>query len=71
MKADANVMHPLNYSTTDKQEQKMSQGETRALIVEPQLHLAQPPVPNQMNTRPTHVVDTTIPPPLMAKKEKE
>ena len=49
----------------------MSQGETRAFITEPQLHLVQPPVPNQMNNGPPHVIDTTIPPPLMTKREKE
>ena len=49
----------------------MSQGETRALIIEPQLLFVQPVVTNQMNTIPPHAVDTTILPPLMTKKEKE
>ena len=31
----------------------------------------QAPVPNQMNTVPLYLVDTTVPPPLMTKKEKE
>ena len=70
MKASTSIMHPLNYTTIDKQDQRMSQGETRALIIEPQLHFAQPLVPNQMNTGPPHVVDTTILPPLMTKKKK-
>ena len=49
----------------------MLQGEIRSHIVEPQLHFAQALVPNQMNTVPLYVVDTTVPPPLMTKKEKE
>ena len=64
-------MYPTNYNMVDKQEHKMSQGGTRPLIVEPQLHFAQPPVSNQMNTVPPHVVDTTLPPPLLTKREKE
>ena len=71
MKASTSITHPLSYSTIDKKDQRMSQGETRALIVELQLHLVQPLVPNETNTGPPHVVDTTIPPPLMTKKEKE
>ena len=56
-----------------KQDQEMSQGGTRVLVVEPQLHFAQLLVSNQMNTGPPHVyvVDTTLPPPLMTKREKE
>ena len=49
----------------------MLQGEIRSLVVEPQLHFAQAPVLNQMNTVPLYVVDTTIPPPVMTKKERE
>ena len=49
----------------------MSQGETRCPIIEPQLHFAQAPVPNQMTSIPLYAVDTTVPPPLMTKKEKE
>ena len=70
-KASTSIMHPPNYNTIDEQDKMMSQGETRALIVEPQLHFAQPLVPNQMNTVPPHAVDTTVLPPLMTKKEKE
>ena len=55
----------------NEQGKRMSQGETRGFIVEPQLHFAQTSVPNEMNTVPLHVVDTTILPPLMTKKEKE
>ena len=71
IKASTTIMHPLNYNTIDKQDKRMSQGETRALIVKPQLHFVQPLVPNQTNTGPPHVVDTTILPPLMTQKEKE
>ena len=49
----------------------MSQGETRGLIIESQLHFVQSSVPNQMNTVPLYAVDMTVPPPLMTKKEKE
>ena len=71
MKVGTSVIYSLSYSMVDKPNQKMSQVGTRALIVEPQLHFAQPLVSNQMNTGPLHKVDTTIPPPLMTKKEKE
>ena len=64
-------MHPPNYTTMNEQGKRMSQGETRGLIVETQLHFAQSSVPIQMKTVPLHAVDTTIPPPLMTKKEKE
>ena len=49
----------------------MSQGEIRGPIVEPQLHFAQAPVPNQMNTVPLYAIDTTILPPTITKKETE
>ena len=52
IKASTSIMHPPNYNTIDEQDKMMSQRETRALIVEPQLHFAQPLVPNQMNTVP-------------------
>ena len=48
----------------------MFQHEIRSCIVEPQLHFAQASIPNQMNTVPLYAVDTTVPPPLMTKKEK-
>ena len=64
-------MKQTNYNMVDKQDQKMSQGGAQALVVEPQLHFAQPLVSNQMNTGPLHVVDTTLRPPLMTKREKE
>ena len=49
----------------------MPHGKIRGPIVEPQLHFEQAYVPNQMNTVPLHAVDTTVPPPLMTKREKE
>ena len=64
-------MHPPNYNTMKEQDKRVSQGETKGLIVEPQLHFAQSSVPNQMNTVPLHAVDTTVPAPLMTKKEKK
>ena len=35
------------------------------------IHLTQPSVPDRINTVPLYAVDTTIPPPLMTKKERE
>ena len=57
-KPGIDVMYPTNYNMVDKQEHRMPQGGTRPLVVEPQLHFAQPKVSNQMNTVPPHVVDT-------------
>ena len=71
IKACTSIIYPPNYNTMNEQGKRMSQGETRGLIVEPQLHFVQTSVPNQMNTVPLHAVDTTVPPPLMTKKEKE
>ena len=71
IKASTSIMHPPNYNTMNEQDKRMSQGETRGLIVEPQLHFVQSSVPNQMNTLPLHAVDTTVLPPLMTKKEEE
>ena len=64
-------MTPLTYDTMNEQDKRMPHGEIRGPIVEPQLHFAQAYVLNQMNTVPLHAVDTTVPPPLMTKKEKE
>ena len=71
IKVCTSIMYPPTYNTMNEQGKRMSQGETRGLIVEPQLHFVQTSVPNQMNTVPLHAVDTTVPPPLMTKKEKE
>ena len=49
----------------------MLQDKTRNPVVEPQIHLTQASVPSWINTVPLYAVDTTIPPPLMTKKEKE
>ena len=68
IKTSTSIIHPPNYNTIDEQDKIMSQRETRALIVQPQLHFAQPLAPNQMNTVPPHLVDTTILPQLMTKK---
>ena len=39
--------------------------------MEPRIHLMQASIPSQINTVPLYAVDTTIPPPLMTKREKE
>ena len=64
-------MHPPTYDTMNEQDKRMSQGEITGPIVESQLHFAQASVPNQMNTVPLYAVDTTIPPPMITKKETE
>ena len=64
-------MHPPTYDTMNEQDKRTSHGKIRGPIVEPQLHFAQASVPNQMNTVPLYAVDTTVPPPMMTKKEKE
>ena len=64
-------MHSPTYDTMNEQGKRMLQGEIRSPIVVTQLHFAQAPVPNQMNTVPLYAVDTTVPPPLMTKKEKQ
>ena len=71
IKAYTSIVKPPTYDTRNEQGTRMLQDEIRSHIVEPQLHIAQAPIPNQMNTVPLYVVDTTIPPPLMTKKEKE
>ena len=63
-------MHPPTYDTMNEQDKRVSHGEVRGPIVEPQLHFVQAYVPNQMNTVPLHAVDTTVLPPLMTKKDK-
>ena len=55
----------------NEQGTRMLQGEIRSHVVEPQLHFAQVPVLNQMNTVPLYAVDTTVQPPVMTKKERE
>ena len=71
IKTSTSIMHSPNYNTIDEQDKMMPQRETRALIVEPQLHFGQPLVPNHMNIVPPHAIDTTVLPPLMTKKETE
>ena len=70
-KPGIDVMYPVNYNATDNQEHRIPQEGTRPLVLEPQLHFAQPPVSNQMNMVPPHVIDTMLAPPLLTKKEKE
>ena len=50
---------------------RMLQDENRNPAVEPQILLVQASVPSQINTVHLYAVDTTIPPPLTTKKEKE
>ena len=64
-------MYPPTYDRMSEQGKRMLQDENRNPVVEPQIHLMQPSIPDQINTVPLYTVNTTIPPPLMTKKEKE
>ena len=63
IKACTSIIQPPTYDAKNEQGTRTLQGETRSCVVEPQLHFAQAPVPNQMNTIPLYPVDTTVPPP--------
>ena len=65
-----NIMYPPTYDRMNEQGKRILQDENRNPIVEPWIHLTQASVPDLINTVPLYVVDTTIPPPLMTKKEK-
>ena len=71
VKACTSIIQPPTYDAKNEQGIKTLQGEIRSRVVEPQLHFAQAPVLNQMNTVPLYAVDTTVPPPVMTKKERE
>ena len=71
IKACTSIIQPPTYDARNEQGTRMLQGEIRSRIVEPQLHFAQAPVPNRMNTVPLYAVDTTVPLPVMTKKERE
>ena len=64
-------MYPPIYDGMNEQRKRMLQDENRNPVVEPQIHLTQPSIPDWINTVPLYAVDTTIPPPLVTKKEKE
>ena len=66
-----NMMYPPTYDGMSEQGKRMLQNENRNPVVEPWICLTQPSVPDRVNTVPLYAVDTTIPPPLMTKKEKE
>ena len=67
IKACTSIIQPPTYDAKNKQGTRTLQGEIRSHVVEPQLHFAQAPLPNQMNTIPLYAVDTTVPPPVMTK----
>ena len=64
-------MYPPTYDGMNEQGKRMLQDENRNPVLEPRIHLMQASVPDRINMVPLYVVDTTIPPPLMTKKEKE
>ena len=64
-------MYPPTYDRMNEQGKRMLQDENRNPVVEPRIHLTQASVPGWINMVPLYAVDTTIPPPLMTKKEKE
>ena len=71
VKACTSIIQPPTYDAKNEQGIRTLQGEIRSCVVEPQLNFAQAPVPNQMNTVPLYAVDTTVPTPVMTKKERE
>ena len=71
VKACTNIIQPPTYDAKNELGIRTLQGEIRSRVVEPQLHFAQAPVPNQMNTVPIYAVDTTVPSPVMTNKERE
>ena len=64
-------MYPPTFDRMNEQGKRMLQDETRNPVVEPRIHLTQASVPSRINTVPLYAVGTTIPPPLVTKKEKE
>ena len=66
-----NIMYLPTYDGMDEQGETMLQYKNRNPVVEPRIHLTQPSIPDQVNTVLLYAVDTTNPPPLMTKKEKE
>ena len=64
-------MYPSTYDGMNEQGKRMLQDKTRNPVVESQIHLTHASIPSQINTVPLYAVDTTIPPPLMTKKEEE
>ena len=71
IKACTSIVQPSTYDAKNEQGTRTLQGEIRSHVVEPQLQFAQASVPNQMNTMPLYAVDTTVPPPVTTKKERE
>ena len=71
IKTCTSIIQSPTYDAKNEQGTWTLQGEIRSHVVEPQLHFAQTSVPNQMNTISLYAVDTTIPPPVMTKKERE
>ena len=64
-------MYPPTCDGMNEQGKRILQDENRNPVVKPQIHLTQASIPDQINMVPLYAVDTTIPPPLMTKKEKE
>ena len=64
-------MYPPTYDRMNEQGKRMLQDENRNPVLEPGIHLTQASIPDQINMVPLYAVNTTIPPPLMTKKEKE
>ena len=71
IKACNNIMYPSTYDGMNEEGKRMLQDETRNPVVRPQIHITQASVRSRGNMVPLYAVDTTIPPPLMTKKEKE
>ena len=71
IKSCNNIMYPPTYDGMNEQGKRILQDEMRNPVVEPRIHFTQASVPSRIITVPLYAVDTTIPPPLTTKKEKE
>ena len=64
-------MYPPTYDEMNEQGKRVLQDKIRNPVVEPRIHFMQASVPSGINMVPLYALDTTIPPPLTTKKEKE
>ena len=66
-----NIMYTPAQNGTNEHEKKVIQDRNNESMVDPRVQFTQASVPNQRDTVPLYVVNTSIPPLLMMKKEKE
>ena len=70
-KINNGVTVPLSDDVGNEYGTQILHCKTKGPVIEPQVWFTQAYVLNQMNTSPLAVVDTTVPPPLMTKKERD